>query len=104
MGSNGAHFTLSYHVDERDNMRCYFYFAGQCARFLTEDIVLVLPLFFESTDSNMGFVETKEALFIIKKMRKTLKDSAFRKFLEAHKVTYISKELEAKLAATDEQS
>ena len=64
---------LSYHVDEQDNIRCYFYFAGQCARFLPEDIKLLLPLFFEETDTNTKFANGKEALFIIKSMRMRLK-------------------------------
>ena len=64
---------LSYHVDEQDNMRCYFYFAGQCARFLPEDIKLLLPLFFEDSDANKEFASGKEALFIIISMRMRLK-------------------------------
>ena len=59
-------------MDEQDNIRCYFYFAGQCARFLPEDIKLLLPLFFEETVANKEFANSNEALFIINSMRMNL--------------------------------
>merc|ERR1712048_32076 len=58
--SSGPHFTLSYHVDEQNDMRCYLYFTGQCARFLPEDIVLVLPLIFGDSDANRAFKESDD--------------------------------------------
>ena len=63
---------LSYHVDEQNDMRCYLYFTGQCARFLPEDIVLVLPLIFEDGGANEAFKDSDDAVTIIKALSNTL--------------------------------
>lgn len=64
---------LSYHVDQQHDMRCYFYFAGQCARFLPEDFDMLLPLFFVDNDSNKKFKGSDESARLMKAMRGLLK-------------------------------
>ena len=59
---------LSFHVEAADNMRCYFFINGQCARFLPEDLKLMLPLFFEPTDENVEYMDSKELDRMIKEL------------------------------------
>jgi len=93
----GPHFTLSFQVDTVDDMRCYLFMNGQCARFIPEDIVLLMPPYFVQSEANKAFVESEEALFIIMKMHGKLLDTAFQTLLKENKVKIVPPELKAKL-------
>ena len=56
-------------MDQQNDMRCYLFMNGQCARFIAEDVLLLLPYFFEDTKENKKFVESPEARHIINRMK-----------------------------------
>jgi len=89
----GPQMTLSFQVDQEDDMRCYVFILGQCTRFLAEDIVMLLPRFFEDTEKNKAFLKDPETSAVIQRIKKSLNDTAFTKFLQLHKVEYIPKKL-----------
>merc|ERR1712130_789526 len=84
---NGAMMTLSFHVEAIDEIRCYLYMNGQAMRFMPEDIVKVLPKFFDPQfrDNFKWTPHNKEAQKLIARMNGKLKDSKFEAFLNKYK-------------------
>eukprot|EP01083_Nonionella_stella_P005140 14921_1 len=46
----GQMFIISYHVMSREEIRCYVFYEAQCFRFYGEDLINVIPIFFDDTD------------------------------------------------------
>lgn len=84
--TTGPQLTLSFHVDALDNMRCYLYINGQCARFMPPDIKMVLPRFFDDSDVNKKFVDSERIDKIIDGLDGKLRDDIFQAFLDENKV------------------
>merc|ERR1719195_440311 len=84
--SVGPQFVLSFHVDSVEDMRCYLYINGQCARFFPPDIKMVLPRFFEESDENKAFVDGPEIDRIIMDCKGKIRDDKFKAFLDENKV------------------
>ena len=59
---------LSFHVDSKEDIRCYFFVHGQWTRFQAKDIKLLLPLFFVESDENKAFVKSKRIDQLIDEM------------------------------------
>jgi len=78
--------TLSFHVESEDEIRCYLFVQTMCMRFMPEDIIDVLPTFFDSGfrdnaawtkgDSPSG----KVAKDLVKVMKTQLTDPRFDAF------------------------
>jgi len=82
----GPHFTLSFHVDSSESMRCYLFVNGQCSRFMAPDIKMVLPIFFEKSEANQEYVAGEKIDELIKGLNNKLQDYEFRAFLKANNV------------------
>jgi len=84
----GGRMTLSFHVESVDEIRCYLFLNGQSLRFMPEDIILVLPIFFDpkvaigATVPNEKWKESKEAKELIELMKPKLRDVHFSAFLK----------------------
>ena len=52
---NGYMFNLSFHVEERDVIKCYLYTRSSVMRFFREDIYKLLPEFFVESEENQRF-------------------------------------------------
>ena len=95
--ANGGLMTLSFHVESTDEIRCYLFYNGQMLRFLPEDIVLVLPIFFDPEfGDNKTFAKSQFAKDLIEIMKgvkripnmkgvKGLKDVHFNSFLKQNR-------------------
>lgn len=56
-GLGGYQFTLSFHIESVDEIKCYLFFQGWISRFLPQDMIDVWPLWFVENKVNCGFVE-----------------------------------------------
>eukprot|EP01084_Bolivina_argentea_P059149 107968_1 len=74
-------FSLSFHVESMDSVRCYLCINNTFCRFYPTDIVDVLSLYFdEKSDNNRRFVCNKEIYNgILKEMNKKIYDVTFEK-------------------------
>merc|ERR1740123_3043702 len=85
---NGAIMTFSFHVAAENEIRCYCYMNGQVIRFMPEDILLLLPVYFDDDfGSNAKWKDSegkgcKEAMDVVARMEKSLKDVKFDAFLK----------------------
>eukprot|EP01083_Nonionella_stella_P068292 181228_1 len=79
---DGALLTLSFHVKQSDSIKCYLYLNGQICRFFADDILDVLPLFFDKEfDGNSKFCEDEVIQQQIDdEVRKDLIDNQFGSF------------------------
>eukprot|EP00483_Globobulimina_turgida_P012250 UN12272 len=59
---NGSVFILSFHCEQKDELRCYLYTKGQLARFLAPDIYQLLPKLFivEDGSENEKFIKREK--------------------------------------------
>jgi len=63
-------------------MRCYLSINGQCIRFMHEDILDLLPLFFDKKyGDNTAFAKKKEFVKRLKE-KAPLKDAKFEAFMK----------------------
>eukprot|EP01083_Nonionella_stella_P102604 291972_1 len=77
----GKTMVFSFHVHSKDEMKVYLYYNGGMMRFFGEDVINVLPLFFDDTfGDNKEFMNSKK----IKQISKSLQfvDSKFEAFLQ----------------------
>jgi len=83
----GGIMTLSFHVESADVIRCYLFINGQSIRFMPEDIVLVLPRFFDQkyADNKEWNAKHEDARRYIEEMNKALKDVHFNAFLNKYR-------------------
>ena len=49
---NGGMLTFSFCVEAADEIKCYFWWLGQCIRFLPQDLVDILPRLFDNKYGN----------------------------------------------------
>lgn len=82
---NGALLVLSFHVEAVNEIRCYLYLNGQVTRFMADDIVNLLPRYFEDTKENREFVQSAEAKRLVQIVHSKLIDSKFEAFYNEYK-------------------
>ena len=75
----GYVFCLSFHVEQRDSIKCYLYTRSQMVRFFPTDISSLLPEYFVEENENQIFVE-KEKRTGSKAKTINLKDIQFDNF------------------------
>merc|ERR1712228_255523 len=86
MHCNGAMLMLSFHVESKDEIRCYMYLNGQIMRFMPNDIRVLLPKFFDKEfGDNKGFAESKDAQKLVDAMKENLRDVRFNAFMKKYK-------------------
>merc|ERR1712129_248994 len=56
----GAIISMSFHVLSVDEVRMYLHINGQTIRFFPNDIIDVLPLFFDDTFTKLASISNKE--------------------------------------------
>eukprot|EP01084_Bolivina_argentea_P094902 170630_1 len=78
--SQGQILTLSYHVTDANEVKCYLLWNGYVHRFYPQDIVELLPHIFRKDKDNKDFSVSNEAKRLIKKMNKCIKDPKFEMF------------------------
>merc|ERR1712228_1003802 len=83
--AGGSLLILSFHVEAADNIRCYLYLNGCMTRFFAEDIVNLLPRYFEDSKENQEFIESDEAKTMIEEMKPRLRDMKFEAFYNEYK-------------------
>jgi len=77
---------LSFHCLSADEIRCYIYLNSQGMRFMPEDILHLLPIFFDSEYSdNAEWPKSDEAKQLVKEMEKNLRDDGFSAFFREYK-------------------
>merc|ERR1740123_96248 len=75
---NGAIMTFSFHVAAKNEIRCYCYMNGQVIRFMPEDVLLLLPIYFDDEfGSNAKWKDSKAAKDVVEQVEKSLKDVKF---------------------------
>jgi len=85
---DGKMLLLSFHVLSADEIRAYLYLEGGAIRFFADDIVNVLPLYFEQSHKNEVFIRSKTCQDMIERVRKKLKDRRFEAFLEQNEIDH----------------
>merc|ERR1712129_446880 len=81
----GAIMTFSFHVAAENEIRCYCYMNGQVIRFMPEDILLLLPIYFDDEfGSNAKWNDSNDAKDVVAQMEKSLKDVHFEAFLKKY--------------------
>eukprot|EP01083_Nonionella_stella_P073653 199374_1 len=53
----GYQFTLSFHVEAANDIKCYCYYQGWIGRFFPQDMVNVWPLWFDQSKQNKEFID-----------------------------------------------
>merc|ERR1712244_193139 len=53
--------TFSFHVHSEEEIKCYLYYMGGVMRFMSDDLLDVLPLLFKDSTVNQEFVNKQEA-------------------------------------------
>merc|ERR1712157_446389 len=82
---NGAVMGLSFHVEESNEIRVYLCLNGQIIRFQPNDIIKVLPIFFEKIHGdNEKFPTSIKAKRLVNEMITSLKDARFYAFLDKY--------------------
>eukprot|EP00486_Rosalina_sp_Unknown_P005103 CAMPEP_0201570448 /NCGR_PEP_ID=MMETSP0190_2-20130828/12727_1 /ASSEMBLY_ACC=CAM_ASM_000263 /TAXON_ID=37353 /ORGANISM="Rosalina sp." /LENGTH=564 /DNA_ID=CAMNT_0047994011 /DNA_START=35 /DNA_END=1726 /DNA_ORIENTATION=+ len=77
----GAIMVLSFHVEADNLIRCYMYLNGQISRFMPDDIIKVLPRFFDKKfGNNAKFPKSKIAQELVERMKPQLRDIKFEAF------------------------
>merc|ERR1712154_686640 len=90
---NGSLLTLSFHVKQRNEIKCCLYWNGQMTRFMPEDIGSILPRMFnlewnngeeigrDELSKNQEFMKDQDEIGrLIQEMKKVLKDDYFERF------------------------
>eukprot|EP01084_Bolivina_argentea_P155425 270844_1 len=80
----GKLMILSFHVISPDENRCYLYLNGGMTRFFPQDIIDILPLFFEQTNENKIFKNSKTAQNMVNQMNDKLIDLRFEAFYDKY--------------------
>merc|ERR1712129_93090 len=81
---------MSFHVLSVDEVRMYLHINGQTIRFFPNDIIDVLPLFFDDTFTKLASISNKEfpksetAKKLVNQMMINLKDEYFTAFLKEY--------------------
>ena len=79
--------TLSFHVESADEIRCYLFVEGGVMRFLPQDIIEVVPRFFDPEfGDNARWVSRhggRKANMLVKQMSRQLCDKKFNAFYKA---------------------
>lgn len=74
-GCKGALMVLSFHVEADNEIRCYMYLNGQICRFMPEDIINLLPKYFDKNyGNNKTFPKSSLAKELVEKMKPQLVD------------------------------
>eukprot|EP01084_Bolivina_argentea_P217346 369032_1 len=85
---DGTMLVLSFHVESVEEIRCYLHMNGQVSRFLPQDMINVLPHFFdENYGQHKGFVEdgNGDLKELVRHLKQKLKDVPFESFLSKYK-------------------
>eukprot|EP01083_Nonionella_stella_P199338 731035_1 len=78
--NGGKAMVFSFHVHSKDEMKVYLYYNGGMMRFFGEDVINVLPLFFDDTlPGNKEFLNGQKIIEISKKLQ--FVDSKFESFM-----------------------
>merc|ERR1712087_548179 len=81
---NGTALTMSFHVESADEIRCYMFVNGGMMRFFPQDIIDVLPGFFDPAfGDNAEWATTGDAKGLVKRMKGQLVDAKFAAFYES---------------------
>eukprot|EP01083_Nonionella_stella_P040158 109150_1 len=59
--ANGYVFCLSFHVEQRDRIKCYLYTRSQMIRFQPDDVHNLLPHLFTKREDNTKFISKEKA-------------------------------------------
>merc|ERR1712216_808226 len=81
---NGAMITLSFHVFRDNEVRVYLYNNGQCIRFMPNDIIDLLPIFFNKSEENIEFTKSEAAKKLANIMMDNVRDIHFDAFLQKY--------------------
>merc|ERR550525_64505 len=74
---------ISFHCLSADEIRCYIYIRGQGMRFLPEDIMYCLPVFFDKEFAdNATWPTSDESKKLVDELNKKLRDDAFMAFFK----------------------
>ena len=80
----GALILLSFHVEAIDEIKVYLSWNGQMTRFMPQDIIDILPEFFEGSKENRDWVKSEDAKEMVQKMSEKLRDSKFESFYKQY--------------------
>ena len=78
--------TLSFHVEDADEIRCYLYVHGGIMRFFPQDIIDVLPKFFDmnfNAGENSEWATCDQARELVEAMTPKLQDKKFNAFYKS---------------------
>lgn len=56
----GYQFTLSFHVESIDDIKCYMFYQGWIARFFPQDMIEIWPLWFDESKENKAFINNQK--------------------------------------------
>eukprot|EP00484_Ammonia_sp_Unknown_P022425 CAMPEP_0197053780 /NCGR_PEP_ID=MMETSP1384-20130603/27939_1 /TAXON_ID=29189 /ORGANISM="Ammonia sp." /LENGTH=666 /DNA_ID=CAMNT_0042486723 /DNA_START=2037 /DNA_END=4037 /DNA_ORIENTATION=+ len=74
----GYQFTLSFHVEASDDIKCYIFYNGWIARFFPSDMIDIWPQWFDESKENLEFVNnTKKWKSRINGLQQLLVDDQF---------------------------
>eukprot|EP00485_Elphidium_margaritaceum_P000038 CAMPEP_0202690744 /NCGR_PEP_ID=MMETSP1385-20130828/5637_1 /ASSEMBLY_ACC=CAM_ASM_000861 /TAXON_ID=933848 /ORGANISM="Elphidium margaritaceum" /LENGTH=678 /DNA_ID=CAMNT_0049346035 /DNA_START=44 /DNA_END=2080 /DNA_ORIENTATION=+ len=80
---DGYQFTLSFHVEAVDDIKCYLFHQGWMTRFLPQDMIEIWPGWFEKSKENLEFVQNSKLWRArINALRSMLNDSQFEQWYE----------------------
>ena len=80
---HGGALTLSFHVESADEIRCYLFVNGGMMRFFPQDVIDVLPRFFDPKfGNNDEWAESRDAQELVERMSGQLVDTKFNAFHE----------------------
>ena len=60
MPIQGYQFTLSFHVEAINDIKCYLIFQGWMTRFFPQDMIEIWPLWFHDLIGNKGFINNQK--------------------------------------------
>lgn len=76
--------TLSFHVESADEIRCYLSVGGGVMRFMPQDLIKVMPKFFDMAfEDNAKWAGSPKAQEMVQKMASQLRDAQFDAFYKA---------------------
>ena len=75
----GYQFTLSFHVESVDDIKCYMFYQGWIARFFPQDMIEIWPLWFDESKENKAFINNpKKWKPRMNELQKMLTDDQFQ--------------------------
>eukprot|EP01084_Bolivina_argentea_P172458 298733_1 len=86
---NGSLVIISYHVEAKDQIKCYLYLNSSMSRFYVEDIMEILSGYFIESDSNKKLLKSTSMLAqgLREKLKGKINDLPFERFCDKYKIS-----------------